>query len=71
MLHVVLTKWLETSKSISKIRVRDLPTDRAIWCLGVHQEPINQKEFDKKLEDYSPKISCQPIKNTNYMFTLF
>ncbi|OOF50367.1 hypothetical protein BKK54_06610 [Rodentibacter genomosp. 1] len=55
----------------SKIRMRDLPTDRVVWCLGVHQKPRNQGEFDKKLEDYSPKISCQPIKNTNYMFTLF
>ena len=66
-----LNQMVRDIEKYSKIRVRDLPTDRAIWCLGVHQEPINQKEFDKKLEDYSPKISCQPIKNTNYMFTLF
>lgn len=53
------------------ITSRTLPTERYMWCLGVHQAPNKQEYIDEQLVDYKYKIVCQPIKGTNYMFNLF
>lgn len=65
---------LQMQRDVEKyecIKVRSLPTERNMWCLGVHKAPIKQEYIEKRLEDYQFKRVCQPIKGTNYMFTLF
>lgn len=53
------------------IKARSLPTEREIWCLGIHQAPLKREYIDKQLEDFSLKLVCEPIKGTDYMYTLF
>lgn len=66
-----INQMLRDIEKYECIKSRDLPTERAIWCMGIHKKPINQKHIDNKLSEYYPKLVCEPIKGTDYMYTLF
>lgn len=65
-----INQMLRDIQKYECIKIRDLPTDRAIWCIGIHKKPINQSYIDNKLSDFYPKLICEPIKGTDYMYTL-
>lgn len=66
-----INQMIRDVEKYNAIKIRSLPTDRPLWCLGVHKEPIKINYIENLLEDFEPKILCEKIKGTNFFFTLF
>lgn len=55
----------------AKIRERELPSERELWCLGIHNK-VSEDTIKKLIAEYNTNLYIStPIKNTNFMFTLF
>ena len=62
---------LSDIEKYDQIRESNRPTDRFLWCLGIHSK-VEDETIRKYLRDFDSKfVFTYPIPKTEFMITLF
>ncbi|MDP9500149.1 hypothetical protein ACNO7L_10840 [Bisgaard Taxon 45] len=66
-----ISKMINDIKKYEKIKPSNLPTNRLLWCIGVHNQVTEEYINDLVSEFNTGLVFSMSIKNTQYMITLF
>ena len=66
-----IRRMLSDIEKYDQIRESNRPTDRFLWCLGIHSK-VEDETIRKYLRDFDSKfVFTYPIPKTEFMITLF